>query len=244
MKSKNPNTQAAKISSDQDYSYPAQLCLQSPKHKPEDNGVFIECTHHQHGFDPHDVHGSAFPNSQPQNKTYDDVTAVQDHTYCNILQNYEVPENTTVSDLDRPLQVATGLKKSVSSPVLQSKSAAAAAGPLYTGLIGREVHYQDYDKLSPAHTSHKRHQSSPPKPRIARQPKQIISNNTSRMDYENISMWLSSKKKPPPQAAESVTLPSGYTRLLRSTMTKKSDYDNTFRQELPTAVIVRTHTLV
>ena len=126
---------------------------------------------------------------------------------------------------------------------VQSKSLSATKEPLYTTLIGREVHYHEYDKPSPMH-SHKPHQSSPPKPRIARQPKPIISTNTSCMDYGNISVWLKSEKKPSSQAMESPTQPSGYTHLLRSKMTKKSSYDSILRQELPTVVIVRTQTLV
>ena len=192
-----------------------------------------------------DVYACALPSSQPQDHNEIIASAAHDNTYYNLPQVSDSTQHEPAAS--RPLQVVSGLERnkkvSVSVSAVQPKSAATNKEPLYTTLICREVHYHEYDKPSPMH-SHKCHQNSPPKPRIARQPKQIISNSTSRMDYGNISVWLSSKKKPPPQAAESSTLPSGYTPLLHSTMTKKSNYENTFRQEQSTAVIVRTQTLV
>lgn len=242
-KSHTASGQAANISFDQEYSYTAQHCLHSLEHKPGDNGIFIKCRHHQHKFDLHpqtlqksaslenfnsyllilpdvkktqwqsspDVHTGTFPNSQLCDKETD--TAVHSHTYYNLPQKNELLVSTQ------------------HEPTASDRPAATTKEPMYTTLLGREVYYHDYVKLSPSHTSYKCLQSSPPKPQLAHQPKQIISKSTSRLDYKNISVWLSSEKKPSPQSAKPLVSPSGYTSLLHNTMTEKSDYD-TLRQHL------------
>ena len=171
----------------------------------------------------------------------DDTIVARDHTYSNLPKEYEVSVSIsaddrlpTVSELadSRPPIAAPGLKKSKTlppslPPVIRPKPAAAAREPFYTSLIRREVQDHDYDNPSPSAQARSLQHKSRPKPRLARQPKQIISGNSSCLDYTNISVWLSSEKKTPQSmtSGQSSTLPAGYTPLLRSTMAKNSDYD-------------------
>ena len=198
-----------------------------------------------------DVPPSVSPIQPLGEEPHDDMytaAVARDHTYSNLPQDYEVPidKKTNTSNLNRHLRPASGLKRNKTLPATLPPAdvqASSTREPFYTSLIRREVKEHDYDNPSPTHSQNSPG-SSPRKPRLARKPnKQIVSGNTSCMDYTNISVWLSSEKKPHQSAAKSSTLPPGYTPLVHDTMTKNADYDYALPDK-PTAVIVRKHTLL